>query len=664
MASLKAWSVYHRTKQNLKRGIDRAAADVARPLIHRREEQYEATYPSLLPGDAIRLLEIVSKDHRDGTIHCRLKTYPRNRAPRYDAVSYCWGDDTTTTSIICNGLELQVRQNLKAFLEACSRNKTLTRPLWIDAICLNQGDVVEKSIHVPLMSHVYQRASRTIIWLGEPDVDTEDTLLWLTTTMPKWIADIKRNDSSHPHYIKSRGRIEFPEQWNAVNDYLSRPWFRRLWCVQEIMLSRDIYVLSDTESLPLLSWKQMCECLEMLPAGPLTHDSSQPGIMRYREADEIASTIEDPRLMEEFRQQLHSYGPEMLGMTLVQYFMASRICREPVDRVWSQLGLLPPDLVTLVREADIIDYSEHGRREYWKSYFNFMKVLYAYDERQFFVLIFEDLGRGRNLLLPSWCPDFTRTDDYQSFRGSREFRAGFVDKDDRTQISSTLTATGALSMLGFQIDTVSNVALVWNMVNPGIERPAMAKTKAECCIIYEWLESSRQLWETTNTQANEGIKSLCCTMNAAGPHRKKKVEYKDEWSQFHEALEENVAGIASDVIEREVDSGQPYSDYAIGMMNACDGRRIFNTKNGRLGLGPATSQEGDIICTFPGLQVLCILRETAVNPVADTAGQTELISPPSAPLFKLVGDAYVYEMMYGEAFTAPDRGPEQYFTIV
>lgn len=41
-----------------------------------------------------------------------------------------------------------------------------TRLFWIDAVCINQQDVDERSIQVPLMREIYQGADRVVVWLG------------------------------------------------------------------------------------------------------------------------------------------------------------------------------------------------------------------------------------------------------------------------------------------------------------------------------------------------------------------------------------------------------------------------------------------------------------------------------------------------------------------
>lgn len=42
-----------------------------------------------------------------------------------------------------------------------------SRILWIDAICINQEDLDERSVQVAIMGDIYRQARRTVIWLGD-----------------------------------------------------------------------------------------------------------------------------------------------------------------------------------------------------------------------------------------------------------------------------------------------------------------------------------------------------------------------------------------------------------------------------------------------------------------------------------------------------------------
>jgi hypothetical protein len=67
-------------------------------------------------------------------------------------------------------------------------------------------------------------------------------------------------------------------------------------------------------------------------------------------------------------------------------------------------------------------------------------------------------------------------------------------------------------------------------------------------------------------------------------------------------------------------------------------RRMFRSRGGLLGLGPAVCRRGDRIALLRGGRVPLVLR-----PVGNTTST-------SAPRWVLVGDAYIHGVMYGEAF--------------
>lgn len=37
--------------------------------------------------------------------------------------------------------------------------------LWVDAICINQRDEVEKSVQVNMMGDIFKRAEKVVVWL-------------------------------------------------------------------------------------------------------------------------------------------------------------------------------------------------------------------------------------------------------------------------------------------------------------------------------------------------------------------------------------------------------------------------------------------------------------------------------------------------------------------
>ena len=124
----------------------------------------------------IRLLSITFSDPEQEPVY-RFEHYNLTSAPPYTALSYVWGDLTPQKSTICQpDGELSIAPNLHAFLFTVpklrySTNQPLDR-LWIDAICINQSDVVERNNQVRQMGAIYHRAKEVLVWLGPASDDS------------------------------------------------------------------------------------------------------------------------------------------------------------------------------------------------------------------------------------------------------------------------------------------------------------------------------------------------------------------------------------------------------------------------------------------------------------------------------------------------------------
>jgi len=99
-------------------------------------------------------------------------------SPRYEALSYTWGDERAETLIsIDDGLFL-VRRNLDCALKQL-RYDYEPRTLWIDAIRINQSDVDERGDQVSQMGSIYSKANDVVVWLGEATNDSNQGMDFL-----------------------------------------------------------------------------------------------------------------------------------------------------------------------------------------------------------------------------------------------------------------------------------------------------------------------------------------------------------------------------------------------------------------------------------------------------------------------------------------------------
>jgi len=145
------------------------------------------TLPS--PKDHIRLLKLKPSNptadrnddngHFNADIDGEVVVANISDPPSHQAVSYTWGGGERNSVISFPDSKLLVTETLDcAIWHLRKRDREVT--LWIDQVCINQNDS-EKNDQVPLMSQIYRKATRVLIWLG-PAVHGSDAVLdaWRT----------------------------------------------------------------------------------------------------------------------------------------------------------------------------------------------------------------------------------------------------------------------------------------------------------------------------------------------------------------------------------------------------------------------------------------------------------------------------------------------------
>jgi hypothetical protein len=173
-------------------------------------------YSPLSPKfDSIRLLRLMPHKDRNANIHCELIEYflEESSGPHlYEALSYVWGDSKEPLPIFIHGNRFEVTSNLHAALTQL-RNHSLDRILWIDAICIDQKNLVEKEHQIQFMAIVYSQAYRVLVWLGEAAADSDLVF-----------KEIQSEEAKRSTSVLDEKRLQ-----SAGLALLQRPWFRRIW---------------------------------------------------------------------------------------------------------------------------------------------------------------------------------------------------------------------------------------------------------------------------------------------------------------------------------------------------------------------------------------------------------------------------------------------------
>lgn len=138
---------------------------------------------------SIRLLKLLPGLPHE-SIECQLSVCPLIEVANnqtYEALSYCWGTEDASMCVTMGDtpheeekMRFNVRPNLREVLCAF-RLKDRLRMLWIDAICINQTDDIEKSVQVGLMRQIYEGGMNTLIWLGHGTPDTIPAMNFVRT---------------------------------------------------------------------------------------------------------------------------------------------------------------------------------------------------------------------------------------------------------------------------------------------------------------------------------------------------------------------------------------------------------------------------------------------------------------------------------------------------
>jgi hypothetical protein len=90
---------------------------------------------------------------------------------QYETISYVWDDPTLRSPIRLDGEVVNIPQSAERALRRF-RWKTSERMVWIDAVCINQADLIERSQQVAIMADIYRGGLRNLVYLGDEDDTT------------------------------------------------------------------------------------------------------------------------------------------------------------------------------------------------------------------------------------------------------------------------------------------------------------------------------------------------------------------------------------------------------------------------------------------------------------------------------------------------------------
>ena len=214
-------------------------------------------------GSDTQITLLVLQPHRDSNarIQCDTMIVSLGTGPKYETLSYVWGDPAHgTAAITVNGQEIHITQNLHSALLRL-RQQDITSTLWIDQLCIDQNNVEEKTRQVQIMREIYSNCSLCYFWMGElpHDVSVDEA---------RWVLAVLEYMGGWNEAKISGGRLpslpdilaedwKGPGLWRALTSLLGEDesqdetsWWTRIWTVQEAVLVPRAHFMWGPLSLP------------------------------------------------------------------------------------------------------------------------------------------------------------------------------------------------------------------------------------------------------------------------------------------------------------------------------------------------------------------------------------------------------------------------------
>lgn len=573
-----------------------------------------ASFPIIDPTRQIRLLHLSStKEH---SITCRLHVVSVNDPPPYEALSYVWGSAEDLQVLTVDGHAFRVTQNLYAALEHLLLPDGAVRVLWIDATCINQGaeqsDLAERSHQVQLMSRIFSGATNIIAYLGDPYLGLAEALEFLVGAAfgPQW----------HIDRLTQREDHNIPQVQRALITFFNRPWWGRIWTVQEPIVACKLYFQFGRVKI--------------------ASDTVQQGIHNMVNS-RIRVPFEFAELDPTFGESLSTAFTKMsmlslsyIGTSLLNALGAfrNRSSGNPMDKIYSLMGLFP--------ESDHvvnIDYTVSPEQL-------FQDFTLAWIQRHQNLRILGHLNNTAHRVhkdMPSFAVDWSyqpsihsinalhnrsllQEEAFDACRGSKAIWSLEPGGQMRANgfVFDSIEALGARHVLEYGSSWATRFRTLQDIVRMAIERGENDS------------HGSEQVLATIRH-------TLCmdCKQTAGVYSR---LQGEDDAGTLRTWWDSAFKPSAPPRENTPADEGGPIETT---VWIASLERSFIFTERGHMGLAPDSCQPGDAIAIMGGGAVPMILR-----PVGEVAGEGV-----DNPVFEVIGEAYVHGVMDGQALDANRR---------
>jgi len=435
-------------------------------------------YENLPDNRSIRVIELVISDGQVQS--AKLKPVSLDNCPPYIAVSYTWGSPlihkkksrniansnvSDTFPLLCDSTVIGISNNLAPLFAFLGTGQRVTNHIWIDAVCMNQNDIEERSAQVELMGDIYWKAEEVIICLGEADKSFEN-FFWLhdeylpaieSYINEHGLASAKEYGPFDKRFLQKVGittsDIMVGKCWVSYIRFCTRRrWFTRVWTSQELALGQVVTVLCGTSTIPwnnLVALARYVQALEWsLPLQTIAdsyHDSA-PGEI-FLELDLIRSVCHSNSLASNhmtsfqglFKNTAAPETEEQIWYLFLFWLLMNtrdKAATDNRDRVYGMLGMWKRFLPNAMPMPIQPDYKQSVQH----VYYNFAGTLFL-NTPQLFILSLKGAAAdstGNRQVAPSWVPQLNKASPNLLCNAGRGYAYNVSVGTERVQYSLVL----------------------------------------------------------------------------------------------------------------------------------------------------------------------------------------------------------------------------------
>lgn len=539
------------------------------------------------------------------TIRVNLYKAQLAEEPVFEALSYAWGRELHDEEpAIVNGSPVTITDNFDCALRYL-RSQNVRRTLWVDALCINQYDTLERNQQVPLMCFIYSNASNVIVWLHPIDPGGADRLAFdyiNRDAVPdsSFRTELHDGDDSETQNTDYEGLLV-----QALISLCQCAWFSRLWVVQELTLAaQDPVVCCGFETS---SWSQFCHFFMKIRRAV-----SLPGSLNI--AFERSKPQQIPPLYTAIRNGSVS-GEKLLLLGLserIEYLFEVRRhgrntdfalqlfrtgpfeATDPRDKIFGVLGIS-----SFCDETIVPDYTKLTKQVYCEAMAMVLRESFA-STYTLLPLLPLPTRTQASIILPSWVCDFTLCNKCVHLQDRNPHVPTNLCPSPEYIDTLLAKASNLTSIVKFpDLHTLHTAGLLLGTISAAIPVRGLLSFSGEQVL---QMANIRDLIHSTNTDPNLVLEAL---LGCGESGERSTDDAKQSTFRSLLANSEDYDGFAQDQI-----SCKQLNDT---LVRTAHRRILFVTNTGRVGLTYHSDiehgiRQGDIIAGLFGINFPFVLR--------------------------------------------------------